>query len=373
MRLPRRYLLCCAPLVAAGAIGVSAAAGEGSAVPAPTAAVSGDANSHLTCVAPRDAAAIDAMLGRAGSPLAGDGATIVAEGVAAGIDPRFIVAVAAHETMLETYGPAQAINNPFGLGPNMRFGDDADAVRFAARLLARHYVGEGRSTIPLIGSKWAPVGATNDPGGLNQHWTAGVGRYYATLGGDPYAPITLERQTGTRCGAGLTPAPAPGVASPPAPGSGPAQVVVWDGTIPAGAPDAATIPGFVFPLAVPADGEVRYTAATCAPGAPCAVPLESAPMALVVASVSGTLTAATAEEQSGGAAFWVVTATGERIGYGPLASYEPGIAAGVAVTAGQPLGRTTGAMSFRMVTASADRDPFPLLSATRPPQAAATP
>src|SRR5687768_4465231 len=71
---------------------------------------------HMTCIAPTDAAGIDAMLARAGSPLAGEGATFVTEGAAAGIDPRALVAIAAHETLLETYGPAREINNPFGLG-----------------------------------------------------------------------------------------------------------------------------------------------------------------------------------------------------------------------------------------------------------------
>ena len=75
----------------------------------------------MRCVAPTDAAGIDAMLAAAGSPMAGEGPTIVTEAAAAGIDPRAIVAIAAHETMLETYGPAQEIHNPFGLGPGIAF------------------------------------------------------------------------------------------------------------------------------------------------------------------------------------------------------------------------------------------------------------
>ena len=80
---------------------------------------------HMTCVAPHDAAGIDAMLARASSPLAGEGATFVSESLAAGIDPRALVAIAAHETMLETYVPSQAINNAFGLGPGIAFASRA--------------------------------------------------------------------------------------------------------------------------------------------------------------------------------------------------------------------------------------------------------
>ena len=82
----------------------------------------------MSCIAPTDAAGIDAMLTRASSPLAGEGATFVTEAASAGIDPRAIVAIAAHETMLETYGPAQEINNPFGLGPGMAFASEREAI-----------------------------------------------------------------------------------------------------------------------------------------------------------------------------------------------------------------------------------------------------
>ena len=153
----------------------------------------------MTCVAPGDAAGLDAMLARAGSPLAGEGATFVYEGLAAGVNPRALVAIAAHETMLETYGPAQAIRNPFGLGPGMAFARERDAIAFAARTLAGNYLPEGRDTLATIGAKWAPLGAANDPGGLNASWTAGVGTYYAALGGDP-AAAGPHREPGLRPG-----------------------------------------------------------------------------------------------------------------------------------------------------------------------------
>ena len=90
------------------------------AVAAPTASSTGIV-SHLACVAPADAAAIDGVLADAGSPLAGEGATFVREGRRVGVDPRALVAIAAHETMLATYGPSQGIRNPFGLGPGWSF------------------------------------------------------------------------------------------------------------------------------------------------------------------------------------------------------------------------------------------------------------
>ena len=112
------------------------------------------------------------------------------EAAAAGIDPRAIVAIAAHETMLETYGPAQAIHNPFGLGPHKAFASWQDAIRAAAQNLGGPiYRGDGRVTIAAIQERWAPLGATNDPTGLNSNWSRGVARFYAELGGDPNGSV----------------------------------------------------------------------------------------------------------------------------------------------------------------------------------------
>ena len=78
--------------------------------------------------------------------------------------------------------------------PTRFFASEADAIARAASTLATGYIAEGRTAIPEIGAKWAPVGASNDPGGLNDNWTAGVGAYYSALGGDPSRPILLADQ-----------------------------------------------------------------------------------------------------------------------------------------------------------------------------------
>ena len=77
------------------------------------------------------------MLARAASPLAGEGATFVRGGARRpGIDPRALVAIAAHETMLETYVPSQAIRNAFGLGPGIAFASRATRSGGPPRTLA---------------------------------------------------------------------------------------------------------------------------------------------------------------------------------------------------------------------------------------------
>src|SRR5262245_46401523 len=112
-----------APLALAG-IGILGAlwAGPGAAAPlAPPIAPD-----RLACVAPLDVLGIDRVLRTVGSPMAAQGDAIVEGARQVGLDPRAIVAIAAHETLLETYGPARVIHNPFGLGPGMRFSSERD-------------------------------------------------------------------------------------------------------------------------------------------------------------------------------------------------------------------------------------------------------
>jgi hypothetical protein len=168
--------------------------GSGAAAAIAGATPVGGADSALSCTGPTDAAAIDQMLSNAGSPLAGQGATFVAAGVAHGIDPRLLVAIAAQETMLETYGPAQAIHNPFGLGPGIPYPTESAAIQAAAGNLAQNYVADGLTTISEIAGKWAPPGASNDPNGLNLSWPSNVAHFFRVLGGNPDAPIVLTSQ-----------------------------------------------------------------------------------------------------------------------------------------------------------------------------------
>jgi hypothetical protein len=352
------------------ALGGAAVVAAGIASPAPAQEPAGVAG-HLSCVALTDAAGLDAILARAGSPLAGEGAAFVSEGLAAGLDPRALVAIAAHETLLETYGPAQAIRNPFGLGPGMAFATERDAIAFAARTLAGHYLPEGRDTLASIGAKWAPLGAANDPGGLNAHWTTGVGAHYAALGGDPALPVrTASQAGGPGCAAGTALAPLP-----PAQPSGPPVVTAWGGAAPRGEGVPAVIEGFVFPLALPQGAPAVYRDAFGEPGPvecrgarlQCAVTIATTPGAHAVAAAPGTLRGATPAEREEGIAFWLETAGGDRVGYGPLASYAPGMGDGAPVTAGQPLGIDSGLLRIAWTRGGERVDPFPLLEATRPP------
>lgn len=46
------------------------------------------------------------------------------------------------------------------------------------RVLKTYYFDEGLETIAEIGAKYCPVGAENDPNGLNKYWVSGVSAFY---------------------------------------------------------------------------------------------------------------------------------------------------------------------------------------------------
>jgi hypothetical protein len=216
-----------------------------------------------------------------------------------------------------------------------------------------------------------------------------VARYYAALGGDPSRPVLLSDQSPLpACG----PAPAagaPGTAPTPAEAlaAGPPLVTAWGGATPhvasarpeggadprTGAP--ATLEGFVFPLALPAGGPARFADGFRDPGPlgchgqdwRCSILLEGAPGTPAVAAIAGTLRIATPAEQEDGVAFWIEGPGEDRVGYGPLAAYSAGIAEGVEVAPGRPLGATAGRLRIAWERGGERVNPFPLLAITRPP------
>jgi hypothetical protein len=91
-------------------------------------------------------------------------------------------------------------------GKHRVYGSIREGIEAQAALLQRGYISQGLTTIPQIGRKYSPVGATNDPNNTNWQWPTGVQREYDRIKG-----ATSMRQN-TR-GLGGAPA-AVGVAAP---------------------------------------------------------------------------------------------------------------------------------------------------------------
>ncbi len=117
---------------------------------------------------------LDAKLG---GKLSGYGAKFVAMGEKYGIDPAFLASVAMHETGNGTSNAIKSKNNVGGMmGKNglMTFDTIGQGIEAMADNLKRLYIDDGLTTVEEIQKRYAPVGASNDPTGLNNHWTKGV-------------------------------------------------------------------------------------------------------------------------------------------------------------------------------------------------------
>jgi hypothetical protein len=97
------------------------------------------------------------------------------------INPAFLAAVSMHETGNGSSNASRFKNNVAGMmGRNGLKSYDSieESIFEMARNLRNNYLDEGKLTISQIGAKYAPVGAANDPTGLNNHWVKGVQGYF---------------------------------------------------------------------------------------------------------------------------------------------------------------------------------------------------
>ncbi|MDR5021423.1 peptidoglycan DD-metalloendopeptidase family protein [Bacillus thuringiensis] len=119
------------------------------------------------------------------------------------IDPVLLTAIALHET---GYGKSNAVvnkNNPGGLmDPKTNwqtlqyFSSLEEGLVYMAGNLNRLYISQGLTTIDQIGGKYAPIGADNDPGGLNSYWIPTVTKIAQELGGAMQCEVVEGGQTG---------------------------------------------------------------------------------------------------------------------------------------------------------------------------------
>ncbi len=160
---------------------------------AKTPATSATTASAASGASPVTGAQLDAYMAakNPGSPLIGMGDVFVREGEANGIDPRALVSIARAESSLGSDPGARARNNAFGWGPNQTFAGWQDNIATVARGLKAGYLDEGRVTLAQIQAKYCPVGAANDPTGLNSNWLRNTTAIYGEMGGDPSGSVAL--------------------------------------------------------------------------------------------------------------------------------------------------------------------------------------
>ena len=100
------------------------------------------------------------------------------------INPNLLASVAMHETGNGKSQAAYEKNNIAGMmGKHglRQYDSVAESISDMARNLRKNYLDRGLDSIAKIGGKYAPVGANNDPTGLNNHWVKGVNNFFGTL------------------------------------------------------------------------------------------------------------------------------------------------------------------------------------------------
>jgi hypothetical protein len=125
--------------------------------------------------------------------LAGAENKFQAAGEKYGVDPALLVAIAMHETGRGTSEAVRASNNPGGMmdpqtdwSTVKKFASLDEGIDAMAKNLKEKYIDQGLTTIEAIQTKYAPVGAANDPRGLNKDWVPGVTSFYKQItGGQP--------------------------------------------------------------------------------------------------------------------------------------------------------------------------------------------
>ncbi|WP_242637835.1 MULTISPECIES: glucosaminidase domain-containing protein [Bacillaceae] len=116
--------------------------------------------------------------------LKGMGDVFVRAGQLFNVDSTLLSAIAIHETGNGKSSAANVKNNIAGMmGVNglKSYASVEDSIMDMARNIGKNYLGKGLSNIAEIGAKYAPVGAGNDPTGLNNHWVKGVTKFFNIL------------------------------------------------------------------------------------------------------------------------------------------------------------------------------------------------
>jgi hypothetical protein len=111
-----------------------------------------------------------------GGVLAGKGEKFLSEARKNNICPIFLAAISMHESANGKSDFARNRNNVFGIylrGQYHRFKNVDECIEFSAKLLAGRIYSKN-PTIVGVQRIYCPVGADNDPKGLNKYWLSGV-------------------------------------------------------------------------------------------------------------------------------------------------------------------------------------------------------
>lgn len=118
--------------------------------------------------------------------IAGQYDAIVAAANENGIPPALLAAVIAHETgrgrNVSANNVAGIMDSETGFRTKKGYATLDDGIAAAGRVIGKNYRVAG-GDIGKMGQRYAPVGAANDPNGLNGNWAGGVTKFRNSLSG----------------------------------------------------------------------------------------------------------------------------------------------------------------------------------------------
>jgi hypothetical protein len=111
------------------------------------------------------------------------------------IDPYLMVSIALLETGRGTSDLFKNKNNIGGLYDSknkryMNFGTVPESIDLKAKTIQK-LTNQGLDTIDKLATKYAPVGAANDPKGLNKNWPGSVKSFYSQITGTSADPTMI--------------------------------------------------------------------------------------------------------------------------------------------------------------------------------------
>ncbi|MFE8700919.1 glucosaminidase domain-containing protein [Cytobacillus sp. FJAT-54145] len=117
--------------------------------------------------------------------LKGKGLKTIEVGQKYKIDPAFLAAIMMHESANGTSDAIHRLNNVGGImyyeGGLRKFKSVDESIEELGALLDRLYLPNGKNTPETIQKWYCPVGASNDPTGLNVHWLKAVTYYWKEI------------------------------------------------------------------------------------------------------------------------------------------------------------------------------------------------
>lgn len=111
---------------------------------------------------------------------------IIIEAKKAGVNPVIFASIMIHESAWGTSTAIKEHNNPSGQMTSsgiIHYNTLDEGIEATGRTLKNLIVARNLHTVEALGSVYCPVGAANDPLGLNKHWVPAIKGFMETLGG----------------------------------------------------------------------------------------------------------------------------------------------------------------------------------------------